>query len=144
MVVIRTGETGCSTTGTCSSVGPAVSPPRLPRAPDEVIPMRTMIERRGPTEDVAKRGGNAGAMGNAENQPAVSHVSHRAGNESLVSKIQRRRRNGSLPSDARRPTTKGGSTCGRGPTHSSILQAHAWTGKCLLQKILAGTVSGRV
>ena len=39
--------------------------------------MRTMLKGRVPGEDVAKRGGNAGAMENVENQTAVSHVSHR-------------------------------------------------------------------
>ena len=33
-------------------------------------------------------------------------------------------------------TTKGGSTRGRGPTQSSILQAHVWTEKCWLEKNL--------
>ena len=90
--------------------------------------MQTVLERRGSRGDVAKRGGNAGAMENVENQTTVSHVSHRAGDGSHFSQIQKRRRNGSLPSGARRNTTKGGSTRGRGPTQSSILQAHAWTG----------------
>ena len=62
--------------------------------------------------------------------------SHRAGDDSLFPEIQRRRRNGSLPSGARRNTTKGGSTRGKGPTQSSTLQAHAWTGKCGLRKSL--------
>jgi hypothetical protein len=39
--------------------------------------MRTVIQRKGTREDAAKRGGNAGAMENLENQTAVFHVSHR-------------------------------------------------------------------
>jgi hypothetical protein len=39
--------------------------------------MRIVMQRRDPGQDHAKRGGNAGAMENVENQTAVSHVSHR-------------------------------------------------------------------
>ena len=73
--------------------------------------MRTVIQRRDTGGDVAKRGGNAGAMENLENQTAVSHVSHRPLEiaQGAISTFPPRRR--------------------RFP-----LQANNWTGKSWLEK----------
>jgi hypothetical protein len=96
-----------------------------------------------------ERCGNVGAVETVENQTTVFHRSHRPLEIArwAISTFPPRRRFPLLrnpktkaqrlaPYGRSHHTTKGGSTPGRGPTQSCILQVHAWTGKRWAEKNL--------
>jgi hypothetical protein len=116
------------------------------------------MQRRGPGEDNAKRGGNAGAMENVENQTAVSHVSHRPLEiaQGAIPTFPPRRRRFPLLGN-RKTKTQRLAPFGRSPQYDErrihprqrANPVFHSSGACLdwkmlAKKKLAGTVSGRV